>query len=104
MIDGAPFGQGVADQPRGDVGRHGFSVDVATDERAHTVCAQASAVSGRSAVVGTCVALPEFGDLNADGAIDCADVNDVVDIFDLSILLLVAIAEPAGQPLGLGDQ
>jgi hypothetical protein len=65
-------------------------------------------------MIGDCLEIPAYGDLDADGVVGCADVeilkahygeqggvadlngDGVVDIFDLSILLS-RFAEPSGS-------
>lgn len=108
LVDGVPAGQGLADQPRGDVGPHGFDFLVSTDEAQRVVCARGTNIGpGADAQVGNCFTIPLFADLNGDGIVNSADLailqahygqpgdysagdlngDGTVNVFDLSILL-----------------
>jgi hypothetical protein len=113
VVDGVVAGRGVADQPRGDVGPHGYAVTVATDERRHTVCVRAEGT-----MIGGCLSIPAYGDLDADGVVGCADIEILkahyggqggvadlnsdgsVNIFDLSILLSRVSSTTSSCPAG----
>lgn len=108
LVNGVAAGQGLADQPRGDVGPHGFNFTVTTDENSGTACVQGTNIGpGADAQLGNCLPILAFGDLNGDGAVNCTDLdilkahygqtgdysagdlNDdgTVNLFDLSIML-----------------
>ena len=76
FVDGAEAGQGIADQPGGAVGPHGFDFLVATDEEQRVVCVQGTNIGpGSDAQLGNCLPILAFGDLNGDGAVNCADLD-----------------------------
>ena len=75
FVDGVTAGQGLADQPRGDVGPHGFDFLVTTDENQRSVCVHGTSIAGADAQFGNCLTIEEFGDLNGDGAVNCTDLD-----------------------------
>jgi hypothetical protein len=101
-------GSGKAGHQRGDVGPHGFDFSIDVDESVRTVCIRGTNIGGGvDAQIGECRPVAAFADINADGAIDCTDVNIIkanwnatdapysagdlnadgtVNIFDVSIL------------------
>jgi hypothetical protein len=107
FLDGAYAGQGLADQPDGPIGPHGFDFLIETDENQRSVCADGTSIAGANAQLGNCLTIFPFGDLNDDGSVGCDDLNilqahyggpgnysdgdlnddGTVDIFDFSIML-----------------
>jgi hypothetical protein len=76
LVDGEPAGHAEAGDRRGDVGLHGFSFEIATDEARRTVCMRGTNIgAGADAQIGNCLVIPRFADLNDDGAVDSADLD-----------------------------
>ena len=107
LVDGAYAGVAKANMPSTVYGPHLFSLVAGVDESARTVCVRGTNIAGGSDATIACASIPAFGDLDGNGAINCADVailqanygqpadyahgdldgSGTVTIFDLSALL-----------------